>query len=230
MVSKLQKQQMLTFKITRILLVAGLLASLAFSFTSVQSADTAVYTVSKTADTNDGTCNADCSLREAILAANQNAAIDTISIPAGTYTLSISGKEENLGATGDLDILNDVILTGAGSGSTIINANSIDRAIEITETATVTITGVTIQNGLLPEKEIGGGGILSHGDLHITNSTIKNNYGVRGAGIFNSLGKLTINECIIENNTLTARIFLLADEQLCHCSTPVSSVQNWFRY
>jgi CSLREA domain-containing protein len=200
MVSKLKKQQLPAFKITRILLVVGLLASLGFSFTSVQSASTASYTVSKTADTNDGACDADCSLREAILAANQNSAVDTVSIPAGTYTLSISGKEENHGATGDLDILNDLILNGAGSGSTIISANSIDRAIEITETATVTITGVTIQNGLLPEKEVGGGGILNHGDLQLTNSTIESNYAVRGAGVFNSLGNLSINECIIQTN------------------------------
>lgn len=36
------------------------------------NASSQTYTVSKTADTNDGTCNADCSLREAITAANAN--------------------------------------------------------------------------------------------------------------------------------------------------------------
>jgi CSLREA domain-containing protein len=43
------------------------------------------YTVSKTADTNDGTCDADCSFREAITAAN-GASSNTInfSIPGGT--------------------------------------------------------------------------------------------------------------------------------------------------
>src|SRR5262252_9249222 len=30
------------------------------------------FVVTKTADTNDGSCNADCSLREAIIAANSN--------------------------------------------------------------------------------------------------------------------------------------------------------------
>jgi CSLREA domain-containing protein len=37
------------------------------------SAVVQTFTVTKTADTNDGTCNADCSLREAITAANNNA-------------------------------------------------------------------------------------------------------------------------------------------------------------
>ena len=33
----------------------------------------ATFSVTKNADTNDGTCDADCSLREAIVAANANA-------------------------------------------------------------------------------------------------------------------------------------------------------------
>lgn len=38
----------------------------------------ATYTVTKTADTNDGTCDADCSLREAVAAANSNSGNDEI--------------------------------------------------------------------------------------------------------------------------------------------------------
>ena len=43
-----------------------------------QAAHAATFTVTKTADTNDGTCDADCSLREAIVAANAAAGPDTI--------------------------------------------------------------------------------------------------------------------------------------------------------
>jgi CSLREA domain-containing protein len=60
--------------------------------------------VTKTADTSDGTCDADCSLREAITAANANAGVDTVSIPAGTYTFTLAGAAENSNATGDYDI------------------------------------------------------------------------------------------------------------------------------
>ncbi|AVP96514.1 hypothetical protein C7S18_04565 [Ahniella affigens] len=52
------------------------------------------FTVNKTADTNDGTCNADCSLREAITAANANldGNIIAFSIPgAGPHTISPTG-------------------------------------------------------------------------------------------------------------------------------------------
>jgi len=37
----------------------------------------ATFTVTKTADTNDGACTADCSLREAIVAANAAAGADS---------------------------------------------------------------------------------------------------------------------------------------------------------
>jgi CSLREA domain-containing protein len=47
-------------------------------------ASAATYTVSKTADTNDGTCDADCSLREAVVAANANAGLDTIEFDIST--------------------------------------------------------------------------------------------------------------------------------------------------
>lgn len=53
---------------TSSLLWFGLLFTMILVFSS--SSYAATYTVSKTADTNDGVCNADCSLREAITAAN----------------------------------------------------------------------------------------------------------------------------------------------------------------
>src|SRR4051794_34618569 len=63
----------------------------------------AVFTVTKTADTNDGVCNADCSLREAIRAANAdvtaNASIINLQ-PASTYNLTLSNAtQDNSGAS-----------------------------------------------------------------------------------------------------------------------------------
>ena len=64
--------------------------------------------VTKTEDTNDGVCDADCSIREAIDAANSG---DTINVPAGVYTVTTT-----------LVIGKDLILVGALSASTIIQA------------------------------------------------------------------------------------------------------------
>ncbi|HYW74193.1 MAG TPA: CSLREA domain-containing protein, partial [Pyrinomonadaceae bacterium] len=64
--------------ICRALTIAALLALTAWA------ANAATYTVTKTADTNDGTCDADCSLREAIVAANNNPGADLIAFNIGS--------------------------------------------------------------------------------------------------------------------------------------------------
>src|SRR5438034_11189567 len=77
------------------------------------------FTVTKTADTNDGVCNADCSLREAIAAANALAGADRVILGTGqTYNLS-------LGALAVTDAL-----TIDGHGSTI-NGQGLGRVLNI---------------------------------------------------------------------------------------------------
>jgi CSLREA domain-containing protein len=46
------------------------------------------FQVTKTADTKDGACNGDCSLREAVVAANAQVGDDVIRVPSGTYRLT----------------------------------------------------------------------------------------------------------------------------------------------
>ena len=78
-----------------------------------------VFNVTKTADTNDGACTpADCSLREAVIAANANPGMDTVVIPAGVYVLTITGINENGAGTGDLDIGDDLNLVGVNRTTT----------------------------------------------------------------------------------------------------------------
>src|SRR5688500_16223937 len=50
------------------------------------AAQAATLTVTKTADTNDGACDADCSLREAFAAANETGLPDTIEFDAGLFS------------------------------------------------------------------------------------------------------------------------------------------------
>ncbi|HEY1402179.1 MAG TPA: VCBS repeat-containing protein, partial [Terriglobales bacterium] len=70
-----------------------------------------------------------CSLREAINEANATAGVDTITLPAGTFTLTITNATangENNNATGDLDIKDGLNIIGAvdvgGNPATIIQA------------------------------------------------------------------------------------------------------------
>jgi len=180
-------------------------------------AHAATFTVTKGADTADGTCDADCSLREAITAANANPGADTIVIPASgsTYLIGIAdaGADEDLNATGDFDITESVTINGGGSGAggTLIEPDFITARIFHVDPAvagaTMTIDGVWITGGVCG-ADCNGGGIYNRGDLTISNSTISGNHAVdgpgnngNGGGIYSDPnGTLTITNCTVRNN------------------------------
>jgi CSLREA domain-containing protein len=165
------------------------------------------FDVTKEADTNDGLCGADCSLREAIIAANAAPGDDTVNLPAGHYTLSIAGMFEQMAAMGDLDIVASGKLTIAGVGAnlTTIDASGIDRVLEVLLGATAELDGVTVTGGA-PGSSDQGGGILSEGTLTITASTVRDNGpSFDGGGIYSgfSSGELTITDSTISGNQAT---------------------------
>jgi uncharacterized repeat protein (TIGR01451 family) len=142
-----------------------------------------------------------CTLRAAIQETNALAGPDTITLPAGTYTLSIAGAGENLSATGDLDINGSLTINGAGSGSTTINAGGLDRALDISTTVVAQITGVTITGG---NTTTDGGGIqLSAGaSLTLVSSAVISNTATSfGGGIHNNGGTLALDATTVANNT-----------------------------
>ncbi len=121
--------------------------------TLVPAAPSATFNVTKTADTNDGTCNADCSLREAIAAANAAPDADSITLPAGTYQLTLAnagGVNEDGNATGDLDLNQSASIVGADVNTTIVQAgtntsNGIDKVFAINPVCIGPI-GATLSN------------------------------------------------------------------------------------
>jgi fibronectin-binding autotransporter adhesin len=160
------------------------------------------FTVDVTNDENDGSCDAgDCSLREAIIAANGNGEADIITLGSGIFVLSLAGVDEDEGATGDLDITAPVTITGAGPNETIIDADGIDRVFDIDSgVATVVISGVRIINGNVAYS---GGGIESY-DTHLTlvNSVvISNTAGSYGGGVRSSRGDVILDGTQVLSNT-----------------------------
>ena len=157
--------------------------------------------ISVTTFTDELTVNGNCSLREAIQAANTDVAfdgcpagtgIDTVLLPAGLYKLSVAGRGEDNNATGDLDILSSLVISGSGALSTTIDAGSIDRAMHVFSGTVVSIQDITIRNG----KATDGSGPLSCGRYDFEGSCD----GEPGGGIYNS-GRLTItNTDIIQNH------------------------------
>lgn len=74
---------------------------------------------------------------------------DTIVLPAGHFVLTRAGKSEDLNATGDLDLFGTapVTIAGAGAAGTTIDANGVDRVLQVLTNFQVTIRNVTITGG-----------------------------------------------------------------------------------
>ncbi|MBY0278236.1 CSLREA domain-containing protein [Candidatus Binatia bacterium] len=176
---------------TRVLLPLTGLLSLLLCI-DVRPAFAASYVVTKTADTNDGTCNADCSLREAITAANAAGTSDTITFASGANgMITLTSALPILANSGSLTI------TGNGAASTIVSGNAAVRVLEVASGATVAISGMKIAGGFVNGAD--GGGILNNGALTVTSSTISGNLANDGGGILNN-GTLTVTSSVLSGN------------------------------
>jgi CSLREA domain-containing protein len=135
-------------------------------------------------DPTPGPCDSHCSLREAILAANALGGADTINLPAGLYGMDIPGYGEDIGYTGDYDILDSVTIRGAGAGLTVIDAESRDRVFHVDVVGgTVIFEGLTITGGQNWDGP-GGGGVYikSAVNVQIVECEITDNDGSTGLG------------------------------------------------
>ncbi|MGI9290086.1 MAG: hypothetical protein ACR2QG_02275, partial [Gammaproteobacteria bacterium] len=74
------------------------------------AAQAATFNVTRTDDpVPDGCAVNDCSLREAVIDADQTAAEDMIVLPAGVYLIDFSVEFDNSPEVGDLDISTDMV-------------------------------------------------------------------------------------------------------------------------
>jgi hypothetical protein len=157
-----------------------------------------------------------CSLREAVITANNTAGTDTIMLAAGTYTLTIprNAADHSSSLTGTLEVQDSVNIIGAGQNTTIVQggtltnlSDSVDKVFSFNQdidsftSATVSISNFTIRNGHNRgnafaigdgfggafDFDTGSGGTAT---LTLTNMTITNNAVFDGQGggftIFNS--------------------------------------------
>lgn len=179
-----------------------------------------------------------CTLREAITAANTNTASGSQpgECPAGdpvpweldeiqftpsiiTYTLTITGTQENGNASGDLDVNSVLRIVGNGITGTVITANQIDRVFHIQPNkGTLILEDLAVTGGRTPDAEVGetvdpGGGIYNESVLNLFDVAVYGNRtgdgyplqgppggpGGNGGGIA-SIWTLVINDSSIYDN------------------------------
>ena len=177
------------------------------SVACVSIVSAATYTVTKTADTN-GTCvSGNCSLREAIAAANSTTANDTINFNIPTSDSGCSGGVCTITLSSSLGQLTinsgsgTLTITNAGGTQRIeISGNNATRVFQVNSGANLTINNVTVRNG---NPGGNGGGILNSGTLTMANCTVSGNTGGFGGGIYNG-GTVNARNTIIANNSASS--------------------------
>jgi CSLREA domain-containing protein len=170
-----------------------------------------IYRVNSTDDTNDGVCDAaNCTLHEAIVAANATTITDVILLP-DSATITLLKNTGDQGESGLPSITRSVIVEGRG---TIIrrDPNSQDRFRLLTVpdgNARLTLNDLILTGGSAPDGA-GGGAIYSDGPLTINRSILSDHRAGNGAsgpgadggagGAIRSSGALTITDSELSNN------------------------------
>ena len=170
-----------------------------------------------TVNTTDDGASSDCTLRDAITAANDNTATGNCAAGDPGPTVDVI----DITATGTINagsqlplITEDANIQGPGATDLDVqrsNTGSLYRLFNVT-TGTVTISDLTISNG---SETSNGGGIANNGTLTLdgvnvtgnsvsdTSSTASSILSVAGGGIYNG-GTLALRESTVSSNTTTA--------------------------
>jgi CSLREA domain-containing protein len=177
----------------------------AFEADAPQSAVTLIVT--NTQDHDDGACGfIDCTLREAINAANSLSGDNTITFaPAVTGTIVLGSALP--------DVFTNINILGPGARTLEVSGNDAFRVFSLTS-GNNSISGLTIRNGRVvggAGASVSGGGIFNQGTLMLSQCAIKNHTLVAGSsltgtggtasggGIFNS-NIMTMDGCTVSGN------------------------------
>lgn len=126
-----------------------------------------------------------CSLREAINLANAQPGLDRIVLPASTQLqLTRAGADEDANFTGDLDILEEVEIVGAGPAQTILTQTANDRLFDVRATAiNLTLRQLRIQGGR--GVQVGGAIVSFDSSLRIEDAELIGNQATsRGGAVY----------------------------------------------
>ena len=129
------------------------------------------------------------SLREAIASASDGGAI--------TFANNLAGGTIRL-TSGELQINKNLTISGPAASLLSISGENKSRVFSISAGTFVTISNLTIKNGL--ENKEAGGGIINFGFLTLSDDTLSDNRSVLSGGGIANQGTLGIENCTITHN------------------------------
>lgn len=165
------------------------------------------YEVTTAGDGAPGACDADCTLREAVMASNVNSSADEIDLNNLTVTLTRLGPGENGASQGDLD----VGFLGSGEESLHIFNGAViggpawnDRIFHVESNDDLQLTNVSVRGGnatFNSSPNNGGGNMLILGDLAMTGGEVSGGLGHRGGGLeLVGTDPITLDGVLFEGN------------------------------
>jgi CSLREA domain-containing protein len=175
--------------------VAGAIVFLGCSLVPTLSAET--YFADRFDDDNGACTPGDCTLREAILAAEANPGPDTILVADGHHRLSIPPAGGGDPATGVLEILSHDVEIRAENWA-IVDAQGIDRVFRFLH-STSTVANLEITGGIV-ESGVGGGLFIEESQMTLFNLSIHRNRAAIGGGLAVEQGVTTASSIAITNN------------------------------
>lgn len=214
---------------TAVITLPAILA--AFSF-AVPSAGADSFKVNTGADlAPDGCTTQDCSVREAVIAANKNNGKDTIILRSNRFHgLAIPGIDEDRSKSGDLDIRGKTTIKASEKKLATIHANGIDRVLDIH--APTKINRLEITGGAINQANQTGFGILAADHrVDINRSLITENEGAAGnassGGLRMGAGGSIVRSKITDNETTSgsggATVVGTADREALVFRTTISN-------
>lgn len=185
-----------------------------FFLSAFWSARAATITVNTTVDENGTGVN--CSLREAVNAANTDAAFGGCTAGAGADTINFSAlfntPQTIQTSVAQLLINSAITINGPGANlltlQNVIPAGSSSRVFQVQAAATLNLSGVTVTGGNTTSGG-GGAGILVSGVGNLTNVHVTGNVadGYGGGVIYETAGTTsTITNCTISNNSSNGNV------------------------
>jgi CSLREA domain-containing protein len=151
------------------------------------------FVVDTTADGNDGECNRDCTLREAVALAD-NATGRWVQVPPGVYRLTrtlVVGNDVVFGATFSGDF-------SSGARTTVIDARGTGRAVEVASGTSPFLAGVTVTGG---QADVGAGAFVPDGaQLTLYSSIVTDNVATTRGGGVATAGDLTVYRSLVSGN------------------------------
>ena len=172
-----------------------------------------------TTPSDDLASNGNCTLREAVQAANTDRRVDAcpsgrgfdvIVLPSGTYTLTLDQPGfEDANAWGDLDLHASAVLFGEGPSPSVISGNNSDRPLDVFPGVDAVLFRIALIRGSFTQDDIissedydfaRGAGLRNAGRVLLALSGVAGNYTISEAGGVYNTGVLGLFRSSITGN------------------------------